>query len=643
MRKFLSMTCAVSCLAFSATVAAQDFSTGGGPWLSGQSLHPQYDNATLNLAVRDALVDLGLEQRAIDAASAFSRETAVPLGFPLRTSSATDDAQIHTAVNFVDINPVGNAIRDHDCGTRTYDGHNGIDYLAAPFWWEAMDNDRAEVVAAAPGVILFKIDGNFDRQCRVNSSQDNLIVVLHDDGLVAVYRHLKSGSLTDARVGDRVEAGDFLGIVGSSGSSTAPHLHFEMQIYDANNPGGGQVVDPNAGACGSTTTLWRHQPEYFDPEILSVRTHLLPPVVNSFASACTPDQPNLADSFQPGQQAYWAVYLRNQRAGETVQMQVFRPDGSEFRSWTLGASLSGFQPFTYWYAGAPLPADAPQGRWRLRAIFGDRTLERAFIVGNEDTSGDIRVRSSVLPSSRSVRSGTPATAFATVLNAGADEAIGCSIRTAQPFAGSFAFTETNPATNAVTGTANALFDLAPGASRSFVIAAAPDAGARASSLDLTLRYDCMNSDAAPNIVGLNTLRLSFDGTVQPDMIAIAVTPQQNGILSLNGTNRPGAFAVATANVGSAGNLTVRPRAAGLGQQGVSLTICETNPATGQCLAARSADIQRAFSASETASFAVFAEAASPVAFSPARHRVFVDIVDAQGVSRGSTSVALRTQ
>lgn len=642
MRKLLSMTCAFGCFAFSTAIAAQDMATGGGSLMMNAPLHPAYDDAALGLEINRALSELGLQEQAETAAAAFTRDNAVPLGFPLRPAAGAEDAQIHAAVNFVDLNAAGGATRDYNCGARTYDGHNGIDYLAAPFWWDMMDQRDAEVVAAASGVILFKIDGNFDRQCRTNSSQDNLVVILHDDGLVGVYRHLKSGSLTSAEVGTRIEEGDFIGIVGSSGSSTAPHLHFETQIYDANNPGGGQVVDPNAGSCGGGPSLWRHQPTYFDPDVLSIRTHTLPPIVSSFSSACIADQPNFAERFQPGDQAYWAVYLRNQSPGELVDIEVFRPDGSSFQSWTLGTTLTGFQPFTYWYAGAQLPANAPTGRWRFRATFEDRTLERMFLVGNETVTGDVRVRSSVLPASRSVRSGTPATAFATVLNAGAQDALGCSIRTTQPFDGGFEYNETNPATNEVTGTANALFDLPSGTSRSFVIAASPAAGAVGESLDLTLRYDCANGDAAPVIVGVNSLRLSFEPADQPDMIAIAITPDQNGILTLNGTNRPGAFAVAAANVGSAGTLTVRPRISGLDASGMTLTICETIPATGQCAAPRAASVQRLFGANETASFAVFAAASSPISFSPASRRIFVEVTDEGSISRGSTSVAVRT-
>jgi hypothetical protein len=52
------------------------------------------------------------------------------------------------------------------------------------------------------------------------------------DGLYAAYAHLQPGSL-HVKVGDHVHRGQELGLLGNSGNSTAPHLHF--QICDANS------------------------------------------------------------------------------------------------------------------------------------------------------------------------------------------------------------------------------------------------------------------------------------------------------------------------------------------------------------------------------------------------------------------------
>lgn len=55
----------------------------------------------------------------------------------------------------------------------------------------------------------------------------NAVVVRHAWGEYSVYGHLKPGSVR-VKVGQTVKAGDVLALVGSSGSSTEPHLHFHI-------------------------------------------------------------------------------------------------------------------------------------------------------------------------------------------------------------------------------------------------------------------------------------------------------------------------------------------------------------------------------------------------------------------------------
>ncbi|MBK8923793.1 MAG: peptidoglycan DD-metalloendopeptidase family protein [Saprospirales bacterium] len=134
---------------------------------------------------------------------------------------------------------------DYNCGARTYDGHQGTDIGIAPFSFYKMDHNQVEVVAAAAGVLLDKADGNFDRNCAVNSLPANYAVVQHPDGSRAFYWHLKKNSVTTKAIGQPVAAGEYLGVVGSSGSSSGPHLHFEVRSGSTTST----RVDPFAGAC----------------------------------------------------------------------------------------------------------------------------------------------------------------------------------------------------------------------------------------------------------------------------------------------------------------------------------------------------------------------------------------------------------
>ncbi len=87
--------------------------------------------------------------------------------------------------------------------------HAGVDIAAAP---------GAAVRVAVPGRVTF---AGYHY-----GGYGHLVVVAHGSGLRTLYAHLSS--ITTA-VGTRVEAGAQVGLVGSSGHSTGPHLHFEAR------------------------------------------------------------------------------------------------------------------------------------------------------------------------------------------------------------------------------------------------------------------------------------------------------------------------------------------------------------------------------------------------------------------------------
>src|SRR5207248_6103807 len=108
-----------------------------------------------------------------------------------------------------------------------------------------------------------------------------------------------------------------------------------------------------------------------------------------------------------------------------------------------------------------------------------------------------------LPASRSVVVGTPATVFATVINAGATTAAGVGISLATPLPAIFNFQTTDPRTNAVTGSPNDPADIPPGANQTFLISITPTAPV--GPTDVSFKYSGANPAPAATPPVLNPL------------------------------------------------------------------------------------------------------------------------------------------
>jgi hypothetical protein len=252
----------------------------------------------------------------------------------------------------------------------------------------------------------------------------------------------------------------------------------------------------------------------------------------------------------------------------------------------------------------------------------------------------VQLVAAVLPSSRSVQVGTPATAFATIINTDSNMATGCTISPITNIPAALTYQTTDPATNLLTGVPNTLVDIPAGAAQSFVFALTPTAPM--APTDLQLSFDCANTDPAPVISGLNTLLFSPSATPTPDILALVATPTNDGIVNLSGTNGVGAFAVATVNVGAGDAITVSADTGGAILP-VSVFVCQTDRQTSACLSPPATSVSTTILSNETPTFGVFVAAAGDVAFVPETHRIFVRFNDTGGATRGLTSVAVRTQ
>lgn len=138
---------------------------------------------------------------------------------------------------------------DWDCGSTTYAGHLGSDFGIGSF--AGMDAGR-DVTAAADGEVVQIHDGEFDRCTSGSCGTANYIIVRHADGKDTWYWHLKEFSLL-VGVGDQVVCGQKIAEAGSSGNSTGPHLHFQVQNAS------GFAEDPFDGPCSAPPSYWIDQ------------------------------------------------------------------------------------------------------------------------------------------------------------------------------------------------------------------------------------------------------------------------------------------------------------------------------------------------------------------------------------------------
>lgn len=87
------------------------------------------------------------------------------------------------------------------------------------------------VLAARAGVVM-QVESDFDK-AGLNreryGGRANFIRIVHDDGTMALYAHLKPEGVM-VRAGQRVKAGQRIGLSGNTGFTTGPHLHFVVQI-----------------------------------------------------------------------------------------------------------------------------------------------------------------------------------------------------------------------------------------------------------------------------------------------------------------------------------------------------------------------------------------------------------------------------
>lgn len=117
--------------------------------------------------------------------------------------------------------------------TRSKKLTSGFGYRKDPFTGRATFHAGIDIDGESGDTVFSAADGTVS-ETGYDSRYGNFVVIDHLGGLQTAYMHLKR---IEARVGDVVVRGEKIGLLGSTGRSTGPHLHFQiMQKSEPVNP-----------------------------------------------------------------------------------------------------------------------------------------------------------------------------------------------------------------------------------------------------------------------------------------------------------------------------------------------------------------------------------------------------------------------
>ena len=108
---------------------------------------------------------------------------------------------------------------------------NGCSRISQYFGWR---HTGVDIACPAGTPILAADDGVVTRVQYLKTGYGHNVMINHGDGVVTLYGHMTT---INVKNGDTVKKGEEIGLEGSTGRSTGPHLHFEVRI-------GGKIYNP---------------------------------------------------------------------------------------------------------------------------------------------------------------------------------------------------------------------------------------------------------------------------------------------------------------------------------------------------------------------------------------------------------------
>src|SRR5687767_8250728 len=271
--------------------------------------------------------------------------------------------------NYVDIDPRADICRDYTGGTYCYDGHNGWDWPVANF--RQMDVGY-DVYAAAAGTVVEAHDGEFDRNDESGiGASSNYVQIDHGGGWLTTYYHLRRDSVA-VSVGQVIPAGFKLGLVGSSGNSTGPHLHWG--VYYQN-----RQVEPAVAAAENLNFAVPYPTT--NPSIIDSGIYDSNPSAADLKEGLDRQEYFLASG---GQQVRYWIRTGGVDSNDDLSIDIFRPDGSLWNTLDI-PNFGPYQSSTPEYFWT-LPTPAPAGTWDVRTyINGILEDTQTFIVQQSAT------------------------------------------------------------------------------------------------------------------------------------------------------------------------------------------------------------------------------------------------------------------
>ena len=220
--------------------------------------------------------------------------------------------------------------KDHRCGSRVYDGHDGVDIRLPTL---AAQERGVAVLAAAAGLVRGRRDGEPDRlvetagdRARIAGREcGNGVVLEHAGGWQTQYCHMARGSIA-VSPGQQVRAGDRLGLVGLSGDTQFPHLHLSVRAGQRKVDPFAPDLAPNACRVRGGPTLWSNAAgaalAYRATEIVNIGFAARPVTMADVERGAIPP---------PDREAPALVFYARSiglRAGDRVTLRVADPAGA---------------------------------------------------------------------------------------------------------------------------------------------------------------------------------------------------------------------------------------------------------------------------------------------------------------------------